>query len=114
VTPVTKLGAGSVAWSRRRILAALSMAAFIRPARADGAIVEMHRLKFAPAEIEIAAGATVTFINLDLVPHTATGDSFDTGTLRTDERKEIAFPAAGEFPYLCKFHRHMTGRVVVR
>lgn len=74
----------------------------------------MHQLKFAPAEVEVAVGGTVTFINLDLVPHTATGDSFDTGTLRNGERKEIAFPAAGEFPYLCKFHRHMTGRVIVR
>jgi len=114
VTPATTLGAGSASWSRRRILAALSMAAVIRPAKADGAIVEMHQLKFAPAEIEIAVGGTVTFLNLDLVPHTATGESFDTGTLHKDERKEIAFPAAGEFTYLCKFHRHMTGRVVVR
>lgn len=107
-------GAGSVAWSRRRILAVLSLAAFIRPAKAEGATVEMHQLKFAPAEIEVATGGTVTFVNLDLVPHTATGESFDTGTLRNGERKEIAFPAVGEFPYLCKFHRHMTGRVVVR
>lgn len=114
MTPVTHLGAGSRLWSRRRLLAMLSMAAFIRPARADSAVVEMHQLKFAPAEVEVAVGGTVTFINLDLVPHTATGDSFDTGTLRNGERKEIAFPAAGEFPYLCKFHRHMTGRVIVR
>ena len=90
------------------------MAVFIRPAKAEGAIVEMHQFKFAPAEIEIAAGGTVTFVNLDLVPHTATGDAFDTGTLKKDERKEIAFPTAGDFPYLCKFHRHMTGRVIVR
>jgi plastocyanin len=107
-------GAGSLLWSRRRLLALLPMAALIRPARADGATVEMHQLKFAPVEIEIAVGGTVTFINLDLVPHTATGDAFDTGTLRNGERKEIAFPTAGTFPYLCKFHRHMTGRIVVR
>ena len=74
----------------------------------------MSKLKFAPEEIEIPAGGTVTFVNLDLVPHTATGDAFDTGTLRKDERKEVAFPAAGEFSYLCKFHRHMTGRIIVR
>ena len=90
------------------------MAVFIRPAKAEGAIVEMRQLKFAPAEIEIAAGGSVTFVNLDLAPHTATGDAFDTGTLKKDERKEVAFPTAGEFPYLCKFHRHMTGRVIVR
>ncbi len=56
----------------------------------------------------------MTFVNLDVAPHTATGDGFDTGMLRKDERKEIAFPTAGEFPYLCKFHRHMTGRIRVR
>jgi len=114
VTQVTTRGAGSGWWSRRRILGALSLAAFVRPARAEGATVEMQQLKFAPAEIEIPMGGTVTFVNLDLVPHTATGEDFDTGTLRKEERKEIAFPAAGEFTYLCKFHRHMTGRVIVR
>ncbi len=114
MTPVAKLRAGSAIWSRRHILALFSAIAVIKPARAGEAIVEMTRLKFAPAEIEIPVGGTVTFVNLDLVPHTATGDAFDTGTLRKDERKEIAFPAAGEFSYLCKFHRHMTGRIIVR
>lgn len=90
------------------------MAAFVRPAKAEGAVVDIRQFKFEPAEVEIAAGAMVTFVNLDLVPHTATGDAFDTGTLKQDERKEVAFPTAGEFAYLCKFHRHMTGRIIVR
>ena len=107
-------GAGPTAWSRRCFLALLSAAPFLRSARADDATVEIRQFKFAPAELEIPAGAKVTFVNLDLAPHTATGDAFDTGTLRKDERKEITFPAAGEFPYLCRFHRHMTGRIVVR
>ncbi|HEY1383189.1 MAG TPA: cupredoxin domain-containing protein [Dongiaceae bacterium] len=114
MTPVATPGAGSAAWSRRTFLGALALAAFVRPVRADGATVEIHQLKFTPAEIEVAAGSTVTFVNLDLVPHTATGASFDTGTLTKDQRKEIQFPTAGEFPYFCKFHRHMTGKVVVR
>lgn len=66
-----------------------------------------------PAEIAIAAGGALAFVNLDLVPHTATGDGFDTGALRKDERAVIRFPTPGEFPYLCKFHRRMTGRVTV-
>lgn len=107
-------GAGSAVWSRRRLLCLLSMAAFIRPAKAESTVVEIHQFKFAPAEIEIATGATVTFTNLDLVPHTATGDGFDTGTLKKGESKEIAFSEAGDFPYLCTFHRHMKGRVRVR
>jgi plastocyanin len=112
VTP-RALGAGSAVWSRRSFLVACSLAPFARRARADEAIVEIHQFKFAPAEIAVAAGGTVTFVNLDLVPHTATGKGFDTGTLRKGERKVIAFPKTGAFPYLCKFHRHMTGRVVV-
>jgi plastocyanin len=114
VTPIANTGAGSAAWSRRTFLGAVALAAFVRPVRADGATVEIHQLKFTPADIEVAAGGTVTFVNLDLVPHTATGTSFDTGTLTKDQRKKIQLPAAGEFPYFCKFHRHMTGKVIVR
>lgn len=79
------------------------------------ATVEMTKFAFTPAEIEIKAGGSVTFVNHDLVPHTATArdKSFDTGTLRRDESKEIVFPAAGEFPYICRFHPHMTGTVRV-
>ena len=106
-------GAGSAVWSRRSFLLACTLAPFIRPARADEMTVEIHQFKFAPADISIAAGGSVAFVNLDLVPHSATGDGFDTGTLRKGERKVVPFPNAGAFPYLCKFHRHMTGRVVV-
>ena len=114
MTNATTLCAGSTVWGRRHVLAMLSIVPFIRPARADDTTVEMHQLKFTPDDLEIAVGGTVTFVNLDLVPHTATGDAFDTGTLHANERKEIAFPTAGEFHYLCRFHRHMTGRILVR
>lgn len=106
-------GAGSAVWTRRCLLALLSVLPVFRSARGDSATVEISRFEFAPAELEIPAGSTVAFVNLDLAPHTATGDAFDTGTLRKDESKEIAFPVAGEFAYLCKFHRHMTGRIAV-
>jgi len=113
VTPGTS-GAGSAVWSRRHFLSLLAMAAFVRPANAEGAVVEIHQFKFVPAEIEVAVGSTVTFTNLDLVPHTATGDGFDTGTLKKGESKEITFSEAGDFPYLCTLHRHMKGRLRVR
>jgi plastocyanin len=105
---------------RLAALAVLPLAArpLIRRAMAQEAgpaIVAMTKFAFMPPTIEIKSGGSVIFINRDLVPHTATaGDgSFDTGTLRQNERKEIAFPAAGEFPYICRFHRHMTGIVRV-
>jgi plastocyanin len=113
VTPGT-CGAGSATWSRRRFIALAALAGFARPARAEGATVEIRKFAFAPAELEIAAGGTVTFVNLDLVPHTATGDAFDTGTLKKGARAEVTFSEAGEFPYLCKLHPHMKGRILVR
>jgi plastocyanin len=113
VTPFAS-GAGSVVWSRRAFLVVCSMVPFIRPARAAAATVEIRQFKFAPADIEVAVGSTVTFTNLDLVPHSATGDAFDTGTLKKGESKEITFAEAGDFPYLCTLHRHMKGRVRVR
>lgn len=114
MTAIVNLGAGSAVWSRRLLLTMLSAAAFMRPARSEGLAVEISEFKFAPADIEIAVGSVVAFVNLDLAPHTATGESFDTGMLRQGERKEIAFQAAGAFPYYCRFHRHMTGRILVR
>jgi len=114
VIPATSPGVGSTFWSRRRLLALLSTIVLVKQARADNPVIEMHQLKFAPDKVEIAAGGAVTFVNLDLVPHTATCTAFDTGTLRKDERKEIAFPVAGEFQYSCKFHHQMTGKVIVR
>jgi plastocyanin len=105
--------------SRRPVLGwllALAGLSFARPAQAASVTVEMRQLKFVPEAIEIAIGDTITFVNVDLVPHTATASdkSFDTGTLRKDQQAELTFPAAGEFAYVCKFHPHMTGRVTVR
>jgi len=101
-------------WSRRSFFIACAMAPFVRPARADETTVEIHQFKFAPAEIEVTVGATATINNLDLVPHNATGDGFDTGTLKKGESRGVTFSEAGDFPYLCTFHRHMKGRVRVR
>lgn len=119
-------GVGKPSQSRRGILRRLAalpvlplaMLPLIRRALAQDAgpaTVEMAKFGFVPAKIEIKAGGSIIFVNRDLAPHTATADdgSFDTGALRRDERKEIAFPTAGEFPYICRFHRHMTGIVRV-
>jgi len=111
---VTPVGAGPAVWSRRSFFVVCSMAISIRLTKAEDTVVEIHQFKFAPAEIDIAAGTTVTFSNLDLVPHTATGGGFDTGTLKNGESKAITFSAAGDFPYLCTFHRHMKGLIRVR
>src|SRR5687768_16670336 len=43
-------------------------------------VVEIRGFEFEPAILQVSAGDTVTWINRDLVPHTATaGKEWDTG-----------------------------------
>jgi plastocyanin len=79
------------------------------------AAVEIANFAFSPAEIEVAAGTTVTWTNADGAPHTVTADDggFDSGRLNTGETFSQTFDTAGSFAYHCDFHPNMKGTVVV-
>jgi plastocyanin len=82
---------------------------------ADGAGVDIADFAFDPAQLEIAAGTTVTWTNADGAPHTATstdGD-FDSGSLSSGSTFEHTFDEAGEYAYACEIHPTMEGTVVV-
>lgn len=84
---------------------------------AAGNMVEVAIVDFAfdPAQIEIAAGTTVSWTNEDSVPHTATADdgSFNTGVLQQGNSATHTFDTPGTFPYICAFHPSMKGTVIV-
>lgn len=90
------------------------------PSRAAGptAIVAIENFSFQPSRLTIAPGTTVTWINRDDVPHTATaqGDSplFDSKALDTDDKFSFTFNTPGTYPYYCKVHPHMTGVITVK
>src|SRR5688572_15064904 len=73
--------------------------------------------KFAPEEIEIAEGDTVTWINKDDFPHTVRlldGDKVDK-PLAVGDSTEITFGRAGVYRYDCSLHpTQMSGEVTVR
>jgi plastocyanin len=73
---------------------------------------------FKPSELIVPAGTTVTWVNADEVPHTATSSAspplFDSRTLRADSRFSFEFKAAGAYDYFCEVHPFMTGKVVVK
>jgi plastocyanin len=78
-------------------------------------VVEISGMKFTPSVLEIHRGDTVTWINRDLVPHTATaekGSAFDSGTMLGGDSASVVLREGGE--YLCRLHPVMTGRVVVK
>jgi plastocyanin len=69
---------------------------------------------FGPGTITIDAGGSVTWVNLDDDPHTATGADFDTGILQPGDLATVTFNEPGRFPYSCELHPVMTGTVEVR
>jgi plastocyanin len=73
-------------------------------------------MSFSPSCIKVTAPATVTFHNVDAMPHTATADdgSFDQA-LAAGQSKAQAFTAQGTVPYHCTLHApYMTGTVIVQ
>ena len=77
--------------------------------------VEIHDHAFDLAQLNIAPGTTVTFVNKDTEPHTATADNelFDTGVLRPGESSWVLFEGSGTVTYHCDLHPDMKGGIVV-
>jgi plastocyanin len=78
----------------------------------------IDNFSFKPATLTIPVGATVTWVNQDDVPHTATANAkpraFDSGSLDTDQQFSFVFKTPGSYPYFCAVHPHMTGLVIVK
>lgn len=73
--------------------------------------VEIRGLDFQPAELPVAPGDTLTWVNADLVPHTITaGDErWDSGDVAPGGRYTLVVTEADVGPYRCRFHPSMTG-----
>lgn len=80
----------------------------------DVTTIEIRHETFIPAHIIIDPGQTVTWNNLDDDEHTATGATFDTGTLDRGESAQVRFDTPGVYAFVCRFHAHMQGSVTVR
>jgi plastocyanin len=88
---------------------------------------ELTEDAYTPNPVEVNVGGTVTWINDDSAPHTATSGSSSSGSTGmfggTDDSPEIigpegdtqsfTFNEAGEFEYYCTLHPNMVGTVVV-
>lgn len=77
--------------------------------------VTIDDFAFSPGNLRVPVGATITWVNRDGAPHSATDSagSWDTGVLARDERASITFDAAGTFDYFCSVHPSMKARLVV-
>ena len=78
--------------------------------------VSIANFQFTPAEVTIAAGESVTWVNDDGAPH---GLEYQDGSAG----KDLLLPGAsynrrfdqpGTYDYNCSVHPYMTGRIIVR
>lgn len=76
--------------------------------------VRIKGMKFQPANLSVAAGDTVTFVNDDSAPHTATAKdgSFNTPRLSKGNTAQIKISKSGSFDYFCAVHPGMKGKIV--
>lgn len=86
--------------------------------RAEEATVNIDNFSFSPAELVVAAGTKVTWLNRDDIPHTVTDAAdpraFKSAALDTGDAFSFVFPAPGTYRYFCSLHPHMQATVVVR
>jgi plastocyanin len=85
-----------------------------KPAALAVVKVSMRNMQFYPQSLKVKKGTVVEWKNDDLVPHTATSASFDSGSLGRGKSWRHTFTKAGQFSYACTFHPTMTGVVIVK
>ncbi len=78
--------------------------------------VSIDNFSFTPMEMTIPAGAQVTWINKDDVPHTVVSvdHKFKSQALDTDEKFSFTFSNPGTYEYFCSVHPKMTGKIFVK
>jgi plastocyanin len=108
--------------ARRTVLRTALVLAFaaagVRPGLAEAAKakVTIDNFTFAPAELTISAGTTVTWDNHDDIPHSVVEKNklFRSKALDTDESYSFTFTSAGTYDYFCGLHPHMVGKIIVK
>lgn len=87
-----------------------------QPPGPDSAFVIVRGFVFAPAELRVAAGTRVVWVNCEPAgtpghTTTAVGGEWDSPTLSPGDAFS-AVPAAGEHPYFCRVHPFMEARII--
>jgi len=79
-------------------------------------LIEIKRFKFSIPKLDVKVGDEVTWINLDIVPHTATAldESWDSGELKKGESYIMVITDNISLAYFCLYHRQMKAEFVMK
>jgi plastocyanin len=77
-------------------------------------VIEMRGFAFVPAQVTVARGDTVVWINRDALPHTATSEQWDSGEMRAQATWGVVADDTGTLEYICAYHPSMRGTITVR
>ncbi len=78
-------------------------------------IIEIYKMKFQSKIMSVRIGDKVTWINRDIVPHTATAidKSWDSGQLKAGEKYTLTITSQTGLDYFCLYHRQMKAKLVL-
>ena len=77
--------------------------------------VTIEGMIYKPATLTIKPGDSVTWVNKDIVEHTATAEGrFDSKLIAPSKSWKQVFKTKGSFDYTCKYHPVMKGTLTVR
>ena len=86
----------------------------------NGNVLKSNISDFTLEDLTIQVGTTVTWVNLDSVPHTSTAgvspdrsSEWDSGSLSSDSEFSFTFNKVGAIPYFCTIHPSMTATITV-
>src|SRR5215467_1293370 len=90
---------------------------------AEGSADQQVKVYYQPNPTHVLSGSTVTWINKDIAPHTATsglaasandsGKVFDTGIIEPGSSGSASITGNGNVSYYCTFHPWMTGTIKI-
>jgi len=86
------------------------------PSQSSGPTVTIDNFAFAPADLSVGTGTTVTWKNQDQIDHTVTSDdgaTFNSGAFAPGKTFQVVAGAPGTYTYACEIHPFMKAKLIV-
>lgn len=94
-------------------LACVAWALGFAPAHAETIQIVVEKLVYTPAEVQAKVGDTITWVNKDIVAHTATVKGDWDVVIPAKKSASFVVKKTGSVDYYCRFHPNMKARIIV-